>query len=93
MLKLASLSALAAAVLATAASSPLSAAQMTNLGHISVGRPMNNFSTNNIGASNQYFTPNTHGPKLKPKIPKPQTDQGGCHTKSNSIMRCWDGPQ
>ena len=92
MLKLVFLSALAAAVVATVAGSSTSAASLpTNLstGHIAVSRPTNNFDNTNIGASNQYFTPNGHGPKLKPKV---ETDRGGCHTKANSIQRCWDGP-
>jgi hypothetical protein len=74
MLKLLSASALAlAAVLAATVSSPVSAAPLSNnvsVGHVAPPRPMNNFGANNIGASNQYFTPNGHGPKLKPMVKK-----------------------
>ena len=65
MLKLVSLSALAAAAVVAALSpAPVSAASMpTNLGHISVSRPMNNFGSGNVITSYQVFAPNTfHGP-------------------------------
>ena len=73
MLKVVSLSALCcAAIVATV--SLASAAPLTNnvAGHVAPPRPMNNFGANNIGASNQYFTPNSahghNGPKLKPPV-------------------------
>jgi hypothetical protein len=70
MLKTVSLTALVAAAMLAAVVSPVSAASLTNnvaAGHISAPR-VNNVSPNNIGASNQYFTPNGHGPKLKPPV-------------------------
>jgi|HubBroStandDraft_6_1064221.scaffolds.fasta_scaffold5606196_1 hypothetical protein len=90
MLKLSSMSPLAlAAVLAAAMSSPVAAAALNNnisVGHINTPRP-NNFGNTATGASNQIFTPNTpHGPKLKGPV---VTDEGGCHTKANSIQRCY----
>jgi hypothetical protein len=70
MLKLLSASALAlAAVLAATVALPVSAAQFST--NVSVGHvvaPRANLGANNIGASNQYFTPNGHGPKLKPAV-------------------------
>jgi hypothetical protein len=71
MRKLLFASALAStAVVAAAMLSPAPAASLNNniaVGHVTVTRP----STNNIGASNQYFTPNTpNGPKLKPAVKK-----------------------
>jgi hypothetical protein len=90
MSKLLSASALAlAAALAAAGSSPVSAAALNNnisVGHVATPRP-NNFGGTATGTSNQIFTPNTpHGPKLKGPV---VTDEGGCHTKANSIQRCY----
>jgi hypothetical protein len=89
MLKLLSASVVASAAV-LAVSSPASAAALTtnvSVGHVAPASPPNNFSNTVTGASNQIFTPNTpHTPKLKGPV---VTDEGGCHTKANSIQRCW----
>lgn len=48
-------------------------------GHVSSG----NFGNVSVGASGESFG-SPHQPKYKPEV-----DQGGCHTKKNSIWRCW----
>jgi hypothetical protein len=70
MRKLLSVSALAStAVIAAATLSPAPAAPLNNniaVGHVTIARP----NVNGIAASNQIFTPNGHGPKLKPAVKK-----------------------
>lgn len=73
-----------AAAATVAAATPVSAASVgTNLsvGHVSTGH----FGGANVGASPRFNT--DKGPKQKPK---PQTDQGGCHTVKTSIIRCYN---
>jgi hypothetical protein len=88
MLKLLSASVVASAAVLPV-SSPVAAAALNNnisVGHINTARP-GNFGNTVTSTSNQIFTPNTpHGPKLKGPV---VTDEGGCHTKANSIQRCW----
>jgi hypothetical protein len=71
MRKLLSASALAStAILAAATLSSVSAASLNNslsVGHVTVTRP-GSVGVNGIGANNQVFTPNGHGPKLKPPV-------------------------
>jgi len=85
MPKLSSVCVLAAAATLVAASFSSAPAASFNT-NVSVGR------INTGHFSGGSVTPRVHdsGPKFKPK-PKPQTDQGGCHTVKNSIIRCYDG--
>jgi hypothetical protein len=61
-----------ASVLAAATLAPASAANLTNniSARVNPVPPRVSVGTNAIGASNQIFTPQGHGPKLKPPVKK-----------------------